>query len=158
MDKVVIWSLFIIPWISLIFLNRLSIRRYMPVALFATVLNTIIAQMAWSYNWWKFKDTLFTWDKIAPLFTVYGVFLIGTIWIFHFTFRKFWIYICVNLLIDLFYGMGLTKMLNKLGSRENGSFSPFQNLLAMTILAVILYLYQLWQEGIFDKDKVHKID
>ena len=152
MVKVVIWFLFIIPWISLFFLNGKAIRRYMPVALFATVLNTILAQMAWSYNWWKFKETLFTWDKLAPLFTVYGVFLVGTIWIFYFTFRRFWIYIIVNLIIDLFYGMGLTKMLNKLEIRENGSFSPLQNLLAMTILAVILYLYQIWQERIFEKD------
>ncbi|MBI0579674.1 hypothetical protein IEC97_20135 [Neobacillus cucumis] len=152
MVKVVIWSLFIIPWISLFFLKGNAIRRYMPVALFATVLNTILAQMAWSFNWWKFKETLFTWDRLAPLFTVYSVFLVGTIWIFYFTFRRFWIYIIVNLIIDLFYGMGLTKMLNKLEIRENGSFSPLQNLLAMTILAVILYLYQIWQERIFEKD------
>lgn len=154
MVKVVIWSLFIIPWISLFFLKGSAIRRYMPVALFATVLNTILAQMAWSYNWWNFKETLFTWDKIAPLFTVYSVFLVGTIWIFYFTFRKFWIYFIVNLMIDLLYGIGLTKMLNKLEIRETGSFSPLQNLLTMTILGVILYLYQLWQEGVFKKENV----
>jgi hypothetical protein len=154
MVKVVIWSIFIIPWISLVFLDRSAIQRYMPVALFATVLNTILAQMAWSYNWWEFKETLFSWDKIAPLFTVYGIFLVGTIWIFYFTFRKFWIYMIVNLIIDLFYGMGLTKMLNNLEIRETGSFSPFTNLMTMTILAVILYLYQLWQEDIYDQEKV----
>jgi hypothetical protein len=48
--------------------------------------------------------------------------------------------------------MGLTKMLNKLEIRENGNFSPLQNLVTMTILAVILYLYQLWQEGLDDKE------
>lgn len=147
MVKLVIWSIFIIPWASLFFLDRLAVRRYMPVALLATVLNTIIAQLAWTYNWWEFKESLFKWDKIAPLFTVYSIFLVGTIWIFYFTYRKFWIYIIVNLIVDLFYGIVFTKFLNSLEIRENGSFSPLSNLLTMTVLAVLLYFYQMWQEG-----------
>lgn len=154
MNEIVKWSLFIIPWISLFFLNSSAIRRYMPVALFATVLNTIIAQLAWKFNWWKFNEGLFSWDKIAPLYTVYGVFLVGTIWIFYFTFRKFWVYVIVNIIVDLFYGMGMVKLLNKLNIRENGSFTPLQNLLTMTVLAILLYLYQLWQERIFEKENV----
>jgi hypothetical protein len=50
--------------------------------------------------------------------------------------------------------MGFTKILNKLEIRETGSFSSLENLLTMTILAVILYLYQLWQEDIYDKEKI----
>ncbi|MBT2686626.1 hypothetical protein J7I93_00350 [Bacillus sp. ISL-47] len=154
MIKLVVWSIFIIPWVSLFFLNQSVLRRYMPVALLATVLNTIVAQLAWTYNWWEFKETLFSWDKIAPLFTVYSIFLAGTIWIFYFTFRKFWLYFIVNIIVDLFYGFVFTKFLNSLHIRENGSFSPMANLLAMTILAVLLYIYQLWQEGNTDKVEV----
>ncbi|WP_408006417.1 hypothetical protein ACJROX_17125 [Pseudalkalibacillus sp. A8] len=152
MDRLVIWSTFLIPWISLIFLNRLSIRRYMPVALLTAVLNTILAQLAWHYNWWKFKETLFAWDKIAPLFTVYSIFIVGTIWIFYFTFRKFWVYLIVNIIIDLFYGVVFVRILNKLEIRENGIISPIQNLLLMTAIAFILYLYQIWQEKIFENE------
>lgn len=152
MIKVIIWSLFIFPWLSLFFMKGSAIRRYMPVALFAAVLNTILAQVSWSYNWWQFKETLFKWDKIAPLFSVYGIFMVGTIWIFYFTFRRFWLYFIVNLIIDLFYGVGFSKMLNKLEIRENGIISPWQNLLLMTTIGVILYLYQIWQEGIFQKE------
>lgn len=143
------WSLFLIPWFSLFFLDRSAIRKYMPVALFATVINTILGEIAWTYNWWKFKETLFAWDKVIPLFTVYGVFLVGTIWIFVFTFRKFWIYMLVNLMTDLFYGFGLATWLNKLGIRSGGgNISPIQNLLLMLSIAIILYVYQLWQEGL----------
>jgi hypothetical protein len=149
MVKMVIWSIFIIPWISLIFLDRSAIRRYMPVALFATVLNTILAQMAWSYNWWKFKETLFSWDKIAPLFTVYGIFLVGTIWIFYFTFRKFWIYIVVNLIVDCIYSFGFRALWKKLKiTTSAGNLSPIEGILIMTIISISLYIYQMWQEGL----------
>gem|GEM_PF-2544205 len=148
MKQIVIWSLFIVPYLSLYFLDRSAIRRYMPVALLTIALNTLINQMAWTFDWWKFKMTLFSWDKIVPLFTVYGVFFIGTIWIFAFTFRKFWLYMFVNVIVDLGYGFGLASMLENLGVRERGDFSPLQNLILMTVFAVILYVYQLWQEGI----------
>lgn len=154
MVRVFIWALFIIPWISLFFLNRTAIRRYMPVALFATVLNTIIGQLAWKYDWWDFKETLFSWDKIAPLYTVYSIFLVGTIWIFYFTFRKFWIYFVVNIIVDLLYGLVFANFLGKLDIREKGNLSPLQNLLLMTFIGIILYLYQLWQEDNTRGEKV----
>ena len=146
MDKLLIWALFILPWLSLIFMNHSSIRRYMPVAFLATIINTIIAQIAWFHHWWKFNESLFYWDKIAPLFTVYGVFLIGTMWIFYFTFNKFWIYMLVNAIIDFFYGFIFSRILNMREIREDGEISSLLNFLLMMFIAVILYLYQLWQD------------
>ncbi|MFC0210906.1 hypothetical protein ACFFK0_00325 [Paenibacillus chartarius] len=121
----------------------------MPVALFATVLSTIVNQIAWTYQWWTFKVTLFPWDKVIPLPTVYGVFLVGTIWIFAFTFRKFWLYVLVNLIVDGIYVFALSVWLNHLGVRESGNLPPLINLSLMTAFAQILYVYQMWQEGIW---------
>ena len=53
----------------------------------------------------------------------------------------------MNIIVDLFYGLVFAKMLGKLDIRDKGNISPFQNLLLMTFLGIILYLYQLWQEG-----------
>jgi hypothetical protein len=44
LNQVILWSLLVIPWLSLIFLDSSTIRRYMPVALFVTVINTLIYQ------------------------------------------------------------------------------------------------------------------
>ncbi|AFH60447.2 hypothetical protein ACVNS2_07090 [Paenibacillus caseinilyticus] len=71
-------------------MDRGTLRRYMPVAVVAAaLLNTIVGQMAWTYGWWRFKETLFAWDRVIPRFSVYGFFPAGTIWIFVFAYRKF---------------------------------------------------------------------
>jgi hypothetical protein len=151
MVKLVLWSFFLIPWISLFFLNNLNksaLRRFMPVALFATVINTIMYQVAWTYDWWKYKETLFAWDKVAQIHTVYGVFLIGTIWIFYLTFDKFWAYLIVNLIVDCIYSFGFRTLWKKLKiTTAGGNLSPLEGILIMTIIAIILYGYQKWQEG-----------
>jgi hypothetical protein len=53
MNQIILWSLLIIPWLSLIFVGHSNLRRYMPVALFVTVINTLIYQAAYYYNWWR---------------------------------------------------------------------------------------------------------
>lgn len=157
MVELVLWSFFIIPWISLIFLHKLNkdaVRRYMPVALFATVINTIFYQIAWTYDWWKYKETLFAWDKVAQIHTVYGVFLVGTIWIFYFTFGKFWLYFIVNLIIDCIYSFGFRALWRKLKiTTAGGNLTPLEGILIMTFIAIILYGYQKWQQGLFDGEK-----
>lgn len=151
------WSFFIIPWISLLFLDRTTIRRYMPVALFATVINTLLYQVAWTYDWWKYKETLFPWDKVAQVHTVYGVFLVGTIWIFALTFRKFWVYFIANLLVDSVYAFGFRALWKKLGiTTAGGNLPPYGSLLIMTAIGITLYLYQMWQEGIIGGGNEHR--
>ncbi|WP_166239806.1 hypothetical protein [Paenibacillus turpanensis] len=147
MVKTILWGLFVVPWLSLIFLKGEQLRRFMPVALLATVINSIIGQMANEYDWWRFKESIFAWDKMMPLYTVYGMFLAGTIWIFVFTFGKFWVYMIVNAIIDSIYGFGLARWLNALEVRETGKITPLANLSLMLFIAVLLYGYQLWQEG-----------
>ncbi|WP_423800810.1 hypothetical protein [Neobacillus sp. SAB-20_R2A] len=149
MVKLILWAFFLLPWLSLFFLKNSAIRRYMPVALFATVINTIMYQVAWTYDWWKYKETLFPWDKVAQIHTVYGVFLVGTIWIFYFTFRKFWIYFFVNLIIDCIYSFGFRALWKKLKiTTSAGNLSPLEGIVIMTIIAIALYVYQVWQEGL----------
>ncbi|MEH7333503.1 hypothetical protein V7161_12750 [Neobacillus drentensis] len=150
MIKLVLWAFFLVPWLSLFFLKNSAIRRYMPVALLATVINTIFYQVAWTHGWWKYKETLFSWDKVAQVHTVYGVFLVGTIWIFYFTFRKFWIYFVVNLITDCIYSFGFRALWKKLGiTASGGNLSPLEGIMYMTLISITLFIYQLWQEGLF---------
>ncbi|WP_223588329.1 hypothetical protein [Neobacillus bataviensis] len=153
MINLIFWAFFLVPWLSLFFLKNSAIRRYMPVALFATVINTIFYQIAWTYGWWKYKETLFSWDKVAQVHTVYGVFLVGTIWIFYFTFRKFWIYFLVNLITDCIYSFGFRALWKKLGiTTSGGNLSPLEGIMYMTLISITLYIYQLWQEGLFGRE------
>lgn len=158
MVKVVLWSFFILPWISLFLLNNSVIRRYIPVALFATVVNTIMYQIAWAYDSWKYNETLFWWDNVAQIHAVNGVFWVGTIWIFYFTFRKFWIYLVVNLIVDCIYSFGFRALWKKLKITTGyGNLSPLEAILIMTIMAIIFYVYQMWQEGLIGRENENSV-
>lgn len=150
--QILLWCLFLLPWISLFFLGRSRVRTFMPVALFAATVNGIVNEVAWTYHWWTFKETLFPWDKVTPLATTYGIFLAGTIWIFAFTFGRFWIYLIVNFIVDCIYNFGLGWVFTKLGIRT-GNIAALQDLLLMTAFGLALYVYQLWQSGVILGDK-----
>ena len=148
MFKVYQWLSLIIPWASLFLMKRDAVRRYMPVALFVTAINTIIAQLAWSYHWWTNEKPLFPWARVADIAFTYGIFLVGTMWIFYFTFRRFWLYLVVNLVIDGIFAFGATTWLESHGVLRRGSITHFQFYLMAIGVALVIYLYQLWQEGV----------
>ncbi|HEX9059773.1 MAG TPA: hypothetical protein VF941_06315 [Clostridia bacterium] len=148
MAIITMWVLLVLPWASLYFMDKIKIRKYMSVALLATVFSTLINQIAWAYNWWQYKPLL-AWDKIIPVYMVYGIFMIGTLWIFALTYGRFWLYLIVNFLVDVFFGLVLSKILAALGIRVSGNLTAFQDLVLMTAQGVILYGYQMWQERIF---------
>jgi len=151
MKEIVLWSLLIIPLLSLIFVGQSHLRKYMPVALFVTVINTLIYQAAYHYNWWR-ETGLFGWDKVANVPWVYSAYLVATIWIFKFTYRKFWRYFIVNLVLDGSYVYIWYPIQRKLGMAE-GWLPSFTTYLLMIGVALLIYLYQMWQEGELLKTK-----
>lgn len=97
MNQMIMWGLFILSWLSLLFIGKVHLKRFLPVALlFVTVINTIIYQAAYHYDWWR-EMSLFRWDKMANIPWVYSRYLVATIWIFKLTFGRFIIYIITNL-------------------------------------------------------------
>jgi hypothetical protein len=140
MQDIILWTLFVIPWLSLVFINRSDLRRYMPVALFVTVINTLIYQVAYYYNWWR-EVGLFEWDKIASISWVYSAYLVATIWIFRFTYGKFWLYFIINLLLDGIYVFVWYPIQRNLGM-ASGEMARFNVYLIMTCVSLVIYLYQ----------------
>ncbi|MDP4144940.1 MAG: hypothetical protein Q8936_10745 [Bacillota bacterium] len=144
--KIIPWAGLILPWVSLLFLDSSTIGRYMPVALFVTVLNTIISQIAWYYKWWVILKPSFPWAPIADFSLVYCCFLVGTIWIFRFTFERFWLFILTNLIIDGVFAFVLTSFVQKAGIIKAVHISNVQTFLLMFCTSIVIYIYQLWQE------------
>ena len=150
MINVFLWSVFIIPLVSLFFLGRSVIKRYISVALLVTVMNTILYEMAWEYNWWRYKETLFSWDKVTPASIVFSAYWVITIWIFKFTFRKFWTYIIVNVIADSLFIFILAAWMKRVGI-YSGNMSGITMVLIFTIFSLVIYIYQMW----YEKDNEH---
>ncbi|WP_227521972.1 hypothetical protein [Bacillus solitudinis] len=143
-NEIIMRLLFLIPWFSLLFIGQSSLKRFLPVALFVTVINTLVYQAAYHYNWWREAD-LFGWDKVANVPWVYSAYLVATIWIFKWTYGRFKLYLIVNLVLDGAYIYLWYPIQEKLGM-ASGEMSPHTTYGIMIAVALLIYLFQVWLE------------
>ncbi|GKU82701.1 hypothetical protein [Niallia sp. NCCP-28] len=151
MKQLLWWGLLILPWFLLLFFDKNRIKRFFPVLLLSIVLNSILYQLAEKLNWFFVKENLPFLTDITP--TVYGMFAVGTLLIFYFNYGKFWLYFIVNLLFDIFQSYVVTPFYGKLGLFERQEMNGFESLLIMTLMALIFYLYQKWQDTVMLKSE-----
>jgi hypothetical protein len=143
-NQTLLWSSVVLAWASTLFLKKEEMRRYMPAALFCMVVFTFILEAGITLHWWVVTETAFPLVNM-PIF-VYGAYLVGTIWIFKYTYGRFWIFLATNIILDFIL---IFFILDWLVQRGVCIFyiSYFQVLLITTLLAVLIYGYQMWQEG-----------
>lgn len=152
-NKIILWSSFICPWFTLFFMKKNSVRRYMPVTVFTALMATITSEIAYHYSWWKHTDVIVPWGYITNPSFIYGLFSVLTIWIFYFTFRSFWLYLAVNILLNAFQWFFLIKWtFVALNIFEYVNITPFRVFLLGIVQALIIYGYHTWQERIFQPD------
>lgn len=144
-NQSLLWASFLISWFSVIFLKKEEVKRYIPVALFGVLISTFIIEMGTRLNWWLTKETVFPLVNM-PIF-VYGSFLVGILWIFKCTYKRFWLFLATNAVIDLILMFPLNSWFIDLGIFERYSITPFQMFLIAISQAIILYGFQLWQTG-----------
>lgn len=143
-NETLLWASFIISWLSLLFLKNEDVRRYMPVALFAGIMTTIVMEFGIVLGWWLPIEDVFPFLHMSVF--SYGAYLAGTIWIFKYTYGHIGRYLVTNAIIDFVLTFGLTKWFVQLGLFE--VYMPaYQRLLISIFLAVLLYGYQMWQSG-----------
>ncbi len=134
--------------ISLYLLKKENIKRYMPVALFISLIATIIFEIAYTYEWWTINKLIFPWGYITEVSFTYGLFAVVTIWIFGLTFHNFWLYIFTNLGIDALFAFFAPMVLQELGIATFKNITNWQIFLLCFTLSFVIYGYQRWQEGV----------
>ncbi|NEW07000.1 hypothetical protein GK047_13395 [Paenibacillus sp. SYP-B3998] len=130
-------------------MKKTMIKRYMPVTILAALLVTILDEIGYSLHWFEITVSIIPWGYITNISFVYGIFAVGTMWIFRFTFGKFWFYFLTNLLIDAILIFPLGRWFERINFYKPVYLEKWQLLLITTAMALILYVYQLWQESIF---------
>jgi len=150
-NQIIVWSVLIVPWFSLIFMSKEEIRRFMPLALFTMVVTSITIEAGITLNLWSIRET--TYPLNHTLSYVYGLAPVVAMWIFKFTYNRFWIYAAADTVFNLGFGFLFTPWL---ANREIKDLytSRFNVFLIVTGLAVLLYLYQMWQENAWADRKV----
>jgi hypothetical protein len=144
-NQVILWSMLILPWFTLLFLKKEEIKYYMPVGIFAGFTSAIISEVGVTLGFWVNQETIYPLSQIMP-FDI-GLNVVLTIWVFKYTYRRFWVYLIVNTILDIGFSFFLfNQIFSSRGILYLVGISPFQSLLITLTHALLLYGYQIWQE------------
>lgn len=150
LSKIVLWVILVGPWLTLFFLNKEQVKRFMPVGILASFLMLLYNLVAYNEKHWIINVHILPWLKPSFEPFVLGGFLVTTIWVFHFTYQRFWIYLITNIVLDFMFAVfPLPNLLqNKLGIYQF-NITLWARFFIFVILSIVIYGYQKWQEEIF---------
>lgn len=147
-NQLLMWAMFVVPWFSLFFMKKEDIKRFMPVSILSSLSVIVINEFGTSYGWWEFKVMAFPLQHFPPYYL--GLFLIMTLWIFRFTYNKFWLFLATEIVTNLgFSFLFVCYFLPLMGILSIISMTGIIVFCLSTGLAMALYAYQHWQDKIF---------
>ncbi len=144
-NTVILWSMIIVPILSLFFMKKADIKRFAPVALLTAATGAIIVESGITLRLWAVKETLFPLNQMPPY--IYAAIPIFTMWIFKFTYGRIWLYVITNAIIDVGFAFVILPWLVRIGIFEFLSSSLLVYLINI-VHEFILYGYQMWQDNI----------
>ena len=139
-NQVIILLMFIVPWLTLFFIGKQNLNRFMSAGLFTAVSSGVIYQFGIIFKFWYFKEISF------PLI-MYGTLPVAAMWVLKFTYGRYWIYTLTNAILDLGFAF---VMFPWFGGREILGTGPWTSLIVYVINfihAALIYGYQVWREG-----------
>lgn len=131
-----------LPWLSLLFFPRRSLKKFFPVATFTAILSGIYCIISYKNSGWIVKGGWKTRVLNDLSFTI-GPMFIGNLWIFHFTYGKFKKYLLTNFVIDGFFAYVLMPLFDRINLFRIGRFMSKFVLLHFMVMSVIIYSFQL---------------
>lgn len=141
------WAMLILPWITLFWMKKDAIRRYFPVAIFTSLIMTIYQEVSYTQKFWILNYKIEPFPQTVT-FTpfVYGLDIPITMWIFYFTFRRFWIYVTTNVILDAIFAFVMDRFFQAVGVYKLLHTTQFDRFVFMVALSILIYIYQIWQE------------
>ncbi|XQY92705.1 hypothetical protein ACNRWW_04615 [Metabacillus sp. HB246100] len=140
-EKIKMYLLLILPWLSIFKLGRKSFLRFLPTIVFSDLVIALVSELSKKLKWWKVRYPIF--PKLATdVSFVFGPFTIINLWIFKLTFRRFWLYLMSNIVADYLFAYPLTTLAEKLGVYKMVKMSRKQLFLLSITIAIVNYFYQ----------------
>lgn len=132
----------LIPWISIPFVGKQSIKRFLPVSIFMGILLVGESLLARKKMWWMIYKK--PHPKImgeAPL--ILGPYIVGSLWMLRLGYGNFLRYLILNLSIHLVFVYVLMDWFKSIGYWSLIRLKKFQLLLLFVFEAIILYVAQI---------------
>lgn len=154
-NQILLLSMLIVPWLTLFFMKKESIKRYMPAAIFATATAILISDIGVRLGIWVIKETLYPLSQVLPHY--YGTMPVLTMWVLRFTYERFGVYMITNLILDIGFNFFLLNTFFPSRGIIDFNISPLRALPITLVHAVAIYGYQMWQENISVRSEKPKL-
>lgn len=146
--KLFLTLIFGLPWLTTPLLGKDTFKRFLPAAVFISLLVELEGRLARKRKWWWIYERIHPkLPGILPL--IWGPFLIGSIWILKLTYGKFRIYSVLNLIIDSGFTYVLTEWFKKMGIASLVRLKKYQLSILFFVKSLLLYGFQyLMEDGL----------
>jgi hypothetical protein len=154
--KLFLLGMLIIPWLSIPFLGRGSIRKYLQTSIFITVFTKLLDLYGEKNRWWRFYKGIHLFDSMD--FLNLGPFFASSLWMLKLTYGKFFTYLISNTILHIvFIYAGLTY-LKKLKVLALVKLSKPRYLVLHFFRGLLLYLFQYLKDKLTTKKRTNHSD
>ncbi|MEA4926973.1 MAG: hypothetical protein VB084_16930 [Syntrophomonadaceae bacterium] len=141
--QTIAWSVIVLPWLTLFLMKKEDVKRFLPVALFTVVSSAIIYESGITFNMWSTRETAYPLSQMLP--SIYGAFPVLTMWVFKFTYDRFWSYLATNAVLDIVWAYVIFPWFVASGILVFLKSNIYAFILTICH-AILVYGYQIWQE------------
>lgn len=127
-----------IPWLSLLFMGKRSVKRYSFAGIFIVIFEILNHIYGHKRKWWKFYDKrkLFIKDELP--FSL-GLYMPLSMWILKFSYGNFKKFVLLNAVSDGLFAFPIISFLKKLKIVGLNRLNHFQFFIYLHYKAYLLY-------------------
>ena len=153
--KIILYSLLVLSWSTVFKLNKFTFKRYLPVGIFTALIFTVLSGINDKLNLWKVaKPILPPLPSNFPF--AFGPFILLPIWIFKFTFGRFWLYLITNFTSGVLFAYPITTLFEKLNVYQLKNMKRIQLFFLSFGSSLLIYLYQTFIEEVIKSNPEQK--
>ncbi|HMM19947.1 MAG TPA: hypothetical protein PKA10_04335 [Selenomonadales bacterium] len=152
-NQVLLWSILVLPWLSLFLMSKENIKRWMPVALFSALTSVLVVELGENLGWFVYGEAAYPLRTSSCI--IFGLNIVTSMWLFYFLYGRFWRYIIIDTILN--FGFIYLFHIYFLGGRglfQEVGITPLLNTLIVTFDGILVYGYQMWQEEILAPSEI----
>lgn len=146
-NQVILWGTLILPWLSLLFMPKEDIKRYLSAGFLSTILSIIVTETGIRYAWWAIRETTFPF-AVIPTYA-YGLFPVFPMWLLKYTYGRFGLYLTVDTILNIVFAFVILPWFGRIRIVDFDFNDGYIVFIFETVIAIILYGFQIWQEDIY---------
>lgn len=142
----VLWTMVFVSLLTLPFLGRKHIKRFLPATIFMSIVIALESILAEKLKWWTI------YKKLPPYFInefafIVGPFFAGSLWILRLTYGRFGLYFLFNAVVDALFVYPFYFWFRNLGIFALKKMNNIQLYILFLIKALLMYGFQsLWEK------------